>query len=152
MAPMMTGAPLAPPWVTDRVEVIVAAIISEILTNSHQHAPRENPAESYGMPLPDASIERLSLTLEPVLDLRAAASLKEALQQGLGRKTPLLIDATAVTRMSTACVQVLTAFVLETQKTGISLSLKNSSAAFDTAFANLGLAATLNGIKTPELT
>ncbi len=103
------------------------------------------------MPSPGTSSERLSLALEPVLDLRAAASLKETLLQGLKREAPLVIDAGAVTRMSTACVQVLTAFVLETQKTGTALSLKNSSAAFDGAFVNLGLAGILNGIKTPEL-
>lgn len=99
------------------------------------------------MPLPDASIERLSLALDPVLDLRAAAPLKETLQQGLGREAPLVIDASAVTRMSTACIQVFTAFVLETQKNGIPLTLKNSSAVFDSAFANLGLAGILSGIK-----
>jgi anti-anti-sigma regulatory factor len=103
------------------------------------------------MPLPDASLERLSLSLDPVLDLRAAVSLKETLQQGLERKAPLLIDAGAVTRMSTASVQVLTAFVLETRRSGISLSLKNSSPAFDAAFVNLGLAGIWNGIKTQAL-
>lgn len=103
------------------------------------------------MPLPDASIERLSMALDSVLDLRAAVPLKEALQQGLGRKIPLMIDAGAVTRISTACVQLLTAFAIETQKTGIPLSFKNPSAAFDAAFANLGLAGVLNGIKAREL-
>jgi|GEM_PF-1439198 len=104
------------------------------------------------MPLPDASTERLSLSLDPVLDLRAAGSLKETLQQGLGRDNPLMIDAGAVTRMSTACVQVLTAFVLETQRTGRPLTLKDSSAVFDAAFISLGLAGVLNGIKARELT
>ncbi len=104
------------------------------------------------MPLPEASIERLSMALDPVLDLRAAAPLKEVLQQGLGRKIPLMIDAGAVTRISTACVQLLTAFALETQKAGIPLTLKNSSEAVDAAFANLGLAGVLNGIKARELT
>lgn len=103
------------------------------------------------MPLPDALIERLSLALDPVLDLRAAGPLKEVLQQGLSREIPLLIDAGAVTRMSTACVQVLTAFVLETQKTGVPLALKNSSPVFDSAFVNLGLAGILSGIKTQAL-
>ena len=104
------------------------------------------------MPLPDVSAERLSLTLDPVLDLRAAAPLKDALLQGLERKIPLLIDAGQVNRMSTACVQVLTAFMLEAQKIGTSLSLKNSSTAFDAAFADLGLAHILSGIKTQERT
>lgn len=102
-------------------------------------------------PFLDAPAERLSLALDPVLDLRAAAPLKETLQQGLGHSNPLMIDAGAVTRMSTACVQVLTAFVLETQKAGRPLTLKNSSPAFDAAFNDLGLASVLSGIKTQAL-
>ncbi|MGH6855702.1 MAG: STAS domain-containing protein [Aestuariivirga sp.] len=104
------------------------------------------------MPLPDASTERLSLTLDPVLDLRAAESLKDALLQGLGRQIPLLIDAGKVSRMSTACVQVLTAFMLEARRTGMALSLRNSSTVFNAAFTDLGLADVLNGIKAQEHT
>jgi anti-anti-sigma regulatory factor len=100
------------------------------------------------MPLADTALERLSLSLDPVLDLRAAVSLKKTLQQGLDRKAPLAIDASAVTRMSTASVQVLTAFVRETHTSGIPLTLKNSSPVFDAAFANLGLESILNGIKS----
>jgi len=99
-------------------------------------------------PFPDALTERLSLALDPVLDLRAAAPLKDTLQQGLAHSNPLTIDAGAVTRMSTASVQVLTAFVLEAQKAGRPLALKNSSPVFDAAFNDLGLAGVLNGIKT----
>ena len=102
------------------------------------------------MLLPDAPVQQLGLALDPVLDLRSAGPLKEALQQGLGREIPLLIDAGAVTRMSTACVQVFTAFVLETQKTGVSLSLKNSSSTFDAAFENLGVAGILDSIRRQE--
>jgi hypothetical protein len=42
-------------------------------------------------------------------------------------------------RMSTACVQVFTAAVLEILKSGAALVLKKSSPAFDAAFVNLGL-------------
>lgn len=102
-------------------------------------------------PFPAAPAERLSLALDPVLDLRAAALLKDTLQQGLDCGNPLTIDAGAVTRMSTACVQVLSAFVLAAQKAGRPLSLKNSSTAFDVAFNDLGLAGVLNGIETQAL-
>ena len=92
----------------------------------------------------------MSLSLDPVLDLRAAGPLKIMLQQGLGRGLPLAIDASAVSRMSTACVQVLTALVLETQKSGTALVLKKSSPAFDAAFVNLGLADILKSIKPQD--
>jgi anti-anti-sigma regulatory factor len=65
--------------------------------------------KGFEMPLPDAQLEQLSLSLDPVLDFRAAASPNETLGQGLGWEAPLIIDAGAVTRMSTAGVQVLTA-------------------------------------------
>ena len=102
------------------------------------------------VPLPDASAERLSLTLDPVLDLRAAASLKVALLQGLERQIPLLIDAGQVTRMSTACVQLLAACMLDARNRG--LGLGKSSAVFDAAFADLGLASILDGVKLQERT
>lgn len=102
------------------------------------------------MAVAEASIETLSVALDPVLDLRAAGPLKSTLQQGLGRGLPLAIDASAVSRMSTACVQVLTAAVLETQKSGTALNLKKSSPVFDAAFVNLGLADILNTIKPQD--
>ena len=100
----------------------------------------------------DTPRESLSLALDPVLDLRAARHLKGLLQQGLGRGMPLSIDASRVSRMSTACVQVLTAFVLETQRNGIALVLKGYSPVFDAAFGNLGLADILDTIKPREKT
>ncbi len=98
----------------------------------------------------EASIDTLGVVLEPILDLRAAGSLKSTLQQGLVRGQPLVIDASAVSRMSTACVQVFTAAVLETQKRGAALVLRKSSNVFDAAFANLGLAAILDTVKSQD--
>jgi chemotaxis protein CheX len=98
----------------------------------------------------EASIDTLSVALEPILDLRAAAPLKSTLQQGLVRGQSVVIDASAVSRMSTACVQVFTAAVLETQKSGAALVLKKSSNVFDAAFANLGLAAILDTVKPQD--
>ena len=103
------------------------------------------------MAVAEASAETLSLSLDPILDLRAAGPLKSLLQQGLDRELPLSIDASPVGRMSTACVQVLTAFVLETQKNGTKLALKKSSPVFDAAFVNLGLADILDTIKPREM-
>lgn len=103
------------------------------------------------MAVADASTETLSLSLDPVLDLRAAAPLKIQFQQILGRGLPLAIDASAVSRMSTACVQVIAAAVLETQKGGKAPVLKKSSPVFDAAFVNLGLADILNSIKPQDM-
>jgi len=99
----------------------------------------------------EASIEMLGIALEPILDLRAAGPLKTTLQQSLVRGQPLMIDASAVSRMSTACVQVFTAAVLESQKSGAALVLKKSSTVFDAAFANLGLAAILDTVKSQDM-
>ena len=102
------------------------------------------------MAVAEASIETLSVALDHVLDLRAAGPLKNLLQQGLGPGLRLVIDASAVGRMSTACAQVLTAVILETQKNGTTLALKKSSPVFDAAFVNLGLADILNAIKSRD--
>ena len=98
----------------------------------------------------EASSETLSLSLDPILDLRAAGPLKVLFQQGLSHGLPLTLDASAVGRMSTACVQLLTALALETQKRGTPLVLKKSSPAFDAAFVNLGLADILKSIKPKD--
>ena len=100
--------------------------------------------------LQGAPKEALNLALDPVLDLRAAASLKDMLQQGLARGVPLTLDAGAVGRMSTACVQVLTAAVLEARKNAVTLALKKSSPVFDAAFVALGLADILDTIKLQD--
>jgi chemotaxis protein CheX len=91
--------------------------------------------------------EGIRLSLEPVLDMRAAAPLKDTLQQGLDQKRNLVIDASAVSRMSTACVQVLTAFILETKKTNTSLVFSKMSPVFEGAFSSLGLGEILETTK-----
>ena len=100
--------------------------------------------------LQDAPREASNLALDPVLDLRAAASLKDMLQQGLARGVPLRLDAGAVGRMSTACVQVLTAAVLEARKNAVLLVLEKSSPIFDAAFVALGRADILDTIKPQD--
>jgi anti-anti-sigma regulatory factor len=79
--------------------------------------------------------------------MRAAAPLRDILQQGLGQKRKLSIDASEVKKMSTACVQVLTAFIFETQKSGLDFVISKSSSAFDDAFVSLGLADVLATVK-----
>ena len=106
--------------------------------------------EERRMALQDAPKEAFNLALDPVLDLRAAATLKEVMQKAMGGGLALSIDASAVSRMSTACVQVLTAAVIEARKNAATLVLKKSSSAFDAAFINLGLADILDTIKPQD--
>ena len=100
------------------------------------------------MTLETASIEGMSLSLESVLDMRAVLALKDTLLLGLAQNRKLAIDASAVGRMSTACVQVLTAFIIETRKASIPLVFTKTSVTFDAAFSNLGLADVLMGVKS----
>lgn len=99
------------------------------------------------MSLSHPSEKGISLSLDAVLDMRAAVALKGALQQGLEQKRSLIIDASAVSRMSTACVQVLTAFILETRKTNQPLVFSKVSPVFQGAFSSLGLGEILETIK-----
>jgi anti-anti-sigma regulatory factor len=101
------------------------------------------------MPVQEDKIERLRLSLNPILDLRSAGPLKDILLQGLGRGVPLQINTGAVTQMSTACAQVLAAFFIEVRKAGIPLAVAGSSASFDNAFAKLGLARVLQAVREP---
>jgi chemotaxis protein CheX len=77
------------------------------------------------------------LRLAKVLDLAAAAALKEDLTQFRGR--PAVIDASDVQRLGTQCVQVL----LSAQRTWLSenqrFEIKESSEAFQEGLHRLGV-------------
>jgi len=82
------------------------------------------------------------ITLGAVLDIRAAAPLRDVLQKAVKRGKPILIDAGQVARLSTPCVQVL----LAAGKDGgavAPLTLVQTSDAFVSAFSDLGLFANL---------
>jgi len=83
------------------------------------------------------------LTLPPVLDLRAAKPLQEGLRKVLAKGSPVLVDAGAVERLSTPCIQLLIAAVAAATREGISLTLLHPSDAFIDAFNDLGLFAVL---------
>lgn len=78
--------------------------------------------------------------LPPALELRTAQSLKQALLEALARAGPLRIDAAAVVRVSTACVQILVAFVEAARQAGISVAFRHPSPPFLNALESLGLA------------
>jgi chemotaxis protein CheX len=80
------------------------------------------------------------LCLLPSMDLRAATPFKAALDDALGQALPLVVDAGQVERMSTACIQILIAFVTAAGKAGLGVTFRRPSVSFITAFESLGLA------------
>lgn len=80
-----------------------------------------------------------SLTLAAALDLRAAAPLKQNLARALAANAPVTLDAHAVQRMSTACIQLLVAFGAGMQAAGQAVTLARPSRPFAEAFEMLGL-------------
>jgi anti-anti-sigma regulatory factor len=80
-------------------------------------------------------------SLEPILDLRAAEALKRNLEQWLDAGKALAIDASRVSRISTACVQLIAAFVIAARNSGMSLVFESKSPTLEAAFTNLGLSA-----------
>jgi anti-anti-sigma regulatory factor len=83
------------------------------------------------------------LTLGPVLDIRAAAALRDGLQKALKRGKPVIVDAAQVDRVSTPCIQVLLAAGKSAEGGACRIVLAQASDAFVTAFSDLGLFAKL---------
>ena len=83
------------------------------------------------------------VTLGPVLDIRAAASLREGLQKALKRGKPVIVDAAQVDRLSTPCIQVLLAAGKSAEGGAGRIILAQASDAFVAAFSDLGLFANL---------
>ncbi len=79
------------------------------------------------------------LNLGELLDLNAAAPLKEALQKAVAKGCPLTLDAGSVERLSTPCVQILIAAVTAIEAVGLSCTLLRPSDAFIDSFNDLGL-------------
>lgn len=75
----------------------------------------------------------------PVLDIRAAAHLRDGLSKALARGKPVVIDAGQVERLSTPCVQVLLAASKSAEAAGGRLTLTQASDGFVAAFSDLGL-------------
>lgn len=85
------------------------------------------------------------LALAPILDLPAAAPLKQQLEAALGDAAGVDIDASAVQRVTTACLQVLaSAAKTAAEAGGAALRIQNPSPAFMEAVAMLALAPALS--------
>lgn len=78
--------------------------------------------------------------LPSVLDLTGAQSLRDTLVALLGNGS-VLLDASAVERMSTPCAQVLLAAARAADLAGSSFQLVSASDVFRAALADLGLQA-----------
>ena len=59
----------------------------------------------------------------------------------------IVIDAASVERMSTACVQIMLAYLATVRASGRAIEIRRPSAAFVDAFKDLGLAGIVNDWK-----
>jgi len=78
------------------------------------------------------------IVLPQILDFAQAQVLRDTLI-GLPGTAALVLDASAVERMSTPCAQVLLAAGRTAESTGTSLKILNASEVFTSALAELGL-------------
>ncbi len=83
------------------------------------------------------------LVLTPVLDLRMAAPLRDRLMEALDLGHPLTLEAGAVERLTTPCLQVLVAAAHSLQARDIPFTVSNPPEAMMDVFRELGLFATL---------
>lgn len=75
--------------------------------------------------------------------LARVESLKAVLAPAVARAAPVVLDASAVTRIDTAGLQVLTVFVRERQAQGRSVSWRGVPTSLSKPAQQLGLAAAL---------
>jgi anti-anti-sigma factor len=82
---------------------------------------------------------RARVTLPGALDTAVAAPLKDALAEALERGLPVVVDASDVARLSTACIQVLIAGGRATADAGRAFIVIRPSEALVAAFDDMGL-------------
>jgi anti-anti-sigma regulatory factor len=80
-----------------------------------------------------------SVLLPALLDMKAAKSLKELLTPHLSNPSAISLDASAVIRMSTACMQIIVAFVRTQRRATIPVRLDRPSLVFSQAATLLGV-------------
>jgi anti-anti-sigma regulatory factor len=79
------------------------------------------------------------IALPPVVDLAYAPTLKTTLVAALDRQSGLDIDAGAVQRITTPCLQILAAAAKSFEKCGARLTISKKSAGFCEAASVLGV-------------
>ena len=83
--------------------------------------------------------DAVQLGLVASMDLRAAEPLLHSLHEILSQNGKVVIDAAAVDRLSTPCVQILLSAAQHMEQHGIPFVIKSPSDAFVSAFDDLGL-------------
>src|SRR3546814_967026 len=78
------------------------------------------------------------LSLVASMDLRAADPLLHSFHEIMAQGGKVVIDAAAVDRLSTPCVQILVSAVQHMEQHGIPFVIRSPSDAFVTAFDDLG--------------
>lgn len=88
--------------------------------------------------------EATRIMLPPILDMLAAEGLAAVLTAGIHGGKGLAIDAQAVERLSTPCLQALLAADKTCRDGGMAFGMTACSPAFRAAMADFGLAAVLS--------
>ena len=91
-------------------------------------------------PVPDGPV---TVPLSPVLDITASEPLRDSLLEASASGRKVVIDASAVERLSTPCIQVILAAGRSFKEQGLEYSLFSPSETFVSAFDDLGLFAAL---------
>jgi chemotaxis protein CheX len=91
----------------------------------------------------------MELTLDAILDLKAAGPLKAALLERRG--TPLSLDASGVQRLGGLCLQVLLAAERAWASDGQRLEIAPRSAAFDEALTLFGARTKFDSVHAEEV-
>ena len=90
--------------------------------------------------IPGATLEE-GIALPAILDLQQVEPLKQALLQAYGAGRPIVVDALAVQRASSLCLQLLVAARQDAESPGLRFS--GSSQTFTDIASGLGLAEAL---------
>ena len=81
----------------------------------------------------------MKIPLAPTLDIAASEALREQFVDIMSKDRAAAVDASAVKRISTPCIQVIIAAGIESERRGQKLTIGKASPAFNEAFENLGL-------------
>ncbi|MBL8558815.1 MAG: STAS domain-containing protein [Hyphomonadaceae bacterium] len=89
-----------------------------------------------------------SISLDPVLDLRAAAPLRDALLERRGG--PVIVDATRVEQLGGLCLQVLLSARNAWENDGAAFSIAARSSAFEAALTAFGASGAFGAAQLAE--
>ena len=91
----------------------------------------------------DVAETEMLIECNEALDVSVAADFKSMLQQAASQNTPIVLDTSQLVRVDGAGLQLLTAFFLEAEESGLSVSWRNPAEALLQAAELTGLKETL---------